>query len=75
MLRFFNCIWSSLPLWEYGIWKIEKAVEEIILCRLSEIDLGILDWTIGALGEDDKLEEFFDTISNFFNSKLVKITG
>jgi hypothetical protein len=50
---------------------IGQAAEEIISKRSSEIDLGILDWTIGALGEDDTLEKFFDAIPGFFNSPIV----
>jgi hypothetical protein len=36
--------------------------------RSSEIDLRILGWTIGALGEDDALEM---PVPGFFYSKLV----
>lgn len=50
---------------------IGQAAEEIISNRSSEIDLGILDWTIGAMGEDDTLEKFFDAIPGFFNSPMV----
>jgi hypothetical protein len=48
-----------------------KAAEEITRNRSSEIDLGILDWTISALGEDDTLEKFFEVIPGFFNSQMV----
>ena len=48
-----------------------KAAEEITRNRSSEIDLGILDWTISALGEDDALEKFFEVIPGFFNSQMV----
>ena len=53
------------------IMNIGQAAEEIISNRSSEIDLGILDWTIGAMGEDDALEKFFDAIPGFFNSPMV----
>jgi len=49
-----------------------KGAEEIARNRSSEIDLGILDWTISALGEDDTLERFFEVIPGFFNSQMVK---
>jgi len=54
-------------------WDIERVAEKITSSRSSEVDLGILRWTLGALGEDDKLEEFFDSIPGFFNSELVKV--
>jgi hypothetical protein len=49
-----------------------KAVEETTLKQSSEIDLGILDWTIGALGDDETLERLFEAIPSFFSSQLVK---
>ena len=70
--RLFIDIWLAFPRWPYGIGNIGKAAEEITSKRSSEIDLGILDWTIGALGEDDKLERFFEAIPGFFNSQMVK---
>ena len=48
-----------------------KAAEEITRNRPSEIDLGILDWTISAVGEDDTLGKFFELIPGFFNSQMV----
>jgi len=48
------------------------AAEEITSKRSSMIDLSILHWTIGALGEDDTLELFFGAIPGFFNSQMVK---
>jgi hypothetical protein len=51
---------------------VEKAAEETVEERLSEIDLHIFDWTIGVLGDDDSLEAFFEAIPGFFSSKLVK---
>ena len=49
-----------------------KAAETITSERSSEIDLDILRWTIGALGEDDGLEFFFGAIPGFFKSQMVK---
>ncbi len=51
---------------------VEKAAEERALERSSEIDAHILDWTLSALGDDDSLEDFFEAVPGFFNSKLVK---
>jgi hypothetical protein len=50
---------------------VEKAAEETVSERSSEIDIQILDWTISALGDDDSLKRFFEAIPGFFNSKLV----
>ena len=49
-----------------------KAAEETVSERSSEIDLGILEWAIDALGEDDIVEKFFEAIPRFFNSDLVQ---
>ncbi|KAH9986332.1 hypothetical protein BJV74DRAFT_538642 [Russula compacta] len=49
----------------------EKVAEETVSEQLSKIDARILDWTIGALGEDGRLETFFDLTPGFLNSKLV----
>ena len=48
------------------------AAEEITLEQSSEIDLNILDWAIGALGEDEDLEKFFGATTGFFKSQMVK---
>lgn len=59
----------------YGDWMlggVRKAAEEAALKQSQEIDLGILDWTIDALGEDDRLEKFFDAIPGFTDSQMVK---
>jgi hypothetical protein len=50
---------------------VEKAAEEKLSERSSEIDIRIFDWTIGILGEGD-LEQFFEAVPGFFCSKLVK---
>jgi Family of unknown function (DUF6535) len=52
-----------------GVW---KAMEESASKQSSDFDLCILDWTLGALGEDDMLEKFFEAIPGFSDSKLVK---
>jgi len=49
-----------------------KAVEETTSKQSSDIDLGILDWTIGALGDDETLGRLFEAIPSFFSSQLVK---
>jgi hypothetical protein len=51
---------------------VEKGADEIVLERSWEFDLRILRWSIGALANDDALENFFEAIPGFFNSKLVK---
>ena len=59
----------------YGDWMlggVRKAAEEAASKQSQEIDLGILDWTIDALGEDDRLEKFFEAIPGFANSQMVK---
>jgi hypothetical protein len=51
---------------------VERAIDEIVLKQSSEIDIRILDWTISALGDEDTLENFFEAIPGFFNSRLVE---
>ena len=51
---------------------VEKAAEEMMLERSSEIDIRIFDWTINALGDDKTLEEFFEAIPGFFDSEPMK---
>jgi hypothetical protein len=51
---------------------MEKTAEETASDQSPEIDVRILGWTISALGNDDSLEKFFETIPGLFNSKLVK---
>ena len=53
------------------LWGMEKRAEEAASEQSSDVDIGILDWTIGALGDDDSLEKFFEAIPGFFNSTLV----
>ncbi|KAI0292524.1 hypothetical protein BC826DRAFT_433338 [Russula brevipes] len=50
----------------------EGAAEETALGRASEIDVRIMEWTVDALGEDDTLERFFETIPGFYRSAVVK---
>ena len=51
---------------------VEKKAEEMAEEQSLEIDVRILGWTISALGDDDSLEKFFETIPGLFKSKLVK---
>ena len=53
-----------------GVW---KAAEDAALEQSQEIDLSILDWTIGALGEDDTLERLYEAIPGFLNSRMVDL--
>ena len=70
-------IWYAFPRWTHRLWKIGEVAGNITsdTDNSSEIDLGILDWTIGAFGEDhdDKLARLFEAIPGFFNSKLVSV--
>ena len=52
---------------------VEKAAEETVSERLSNIDVRILDWTISALGDDDLLKSFLEAIPGFFESNLVNL--
>ena len=45
-----------------------KEAEEAVSDQSSEIDTGILEWTVGTLDEDDALEKFFEAIPGFLNS-------
>ena len=49
-----------------------KVVQKEISDRSSKIDLHILGWTLHALGGDDSLERFFQSIPGFFGSELVQ---
>ena len=51
---------------------MEKITEEMAEEQSSEIDIGILRWTIDALGDDHSLEKFIEAVPGFFDSKLVK---
>jgi Family of unknown function (DUF6535) len=51
---------------------MEKTVEETASEPSSDVDIGILGWTVSALGDDDSLEKFTEAIPGFFNSMLVK---
>jgi len=45
-----------------------KEAEEAVSDQSSEIDTGILEWTIGTLDEDTALEKFFEAIPDFLIS-------
>jgi Family of unknown function (DUF6535) len=51
---------------------MEKTAEETASGPSPEIDVHILAWTISALGNDDSLEKFFESIPGLFNSDLEK---
>ena len=66
--------WMRFSRKPYGYWMLRgvgKAAEETVRKRSSEIDLGILDWLMVALDEDETLEKFFEAIPGFFNSQMV----
>ena len=69
--------WERLQRWlrrrrRWGFGGVEKEAEEKVSEGSWELDLRILGWSVGALGDDDALEKFFEAIPGFFNSKLVK---
>ena len=83
-LAFITRTYCSVQAWEhfrglrkhYRVWMlggVRKAAEEAALEQSQGFYLGILDWTIDALGDDDTLEKFFEAIPGFFNSELVGI--
>jgi hypothetical protein len=45
---------------------VEKAAENPVSERLSDIDANILRWTIDDLGDDDGIETFFDLVPSIF---------
>jgi len=49
-----------------------KAAEKITSILSLKTDQSILSWSLGALGEDDTLENFFAAIPGFFHSHVVK---
>ena len=49
-----------------------KVAERAASKRSSEIDLDILEWTMGVLREDDMLERFLEALPGFFDSQMVK---
>jgi hypothetical protein len=51
---------------------VSKAAEKAALEKSLEIDVGILNWTAGILGEDETQERFFEAIPGFLNSQNVK---
>jgi len=51
---------------------LEDAIEDPNIFPLSKIDLGILDWSVGALGEAEELENVIEAIPGFLNSQKVK---
>ena len=50
---------------------VEKKAEEMVEKQSLKIDVGVLGWTISALGDDHSLEKFIEAIPGFFNSKSV----
>jgi hypothetical protein len=51
---------------------LEDAIEDPDIFPLLKIDLGILDWSVGALGEAEELEEIIEAIPGFLNSQRVE---
>ena len=86
LARYQTLFWSPLNflLTEFGpvfrgfryllsrLWNKEAAIEKLILQQSSRIDLGILTWTIGALGDDATLEKLLEVIPGFLNAHVAK---
>ena len=51
---------------------VEGAAEEAASELSSEIDVRVLEQTVDALGEDDALEKFYESIPGFYKSDVVK---
>lgn len=51
---------------------VEGAAEETASELSSEIDVRVLEQTVDALGEDDALEKFYESIPGFYKSDIVK---
>ena len=58
--------------WVSRLWDKRRAIDEIILEQSLKIDLGILTWTIGTLGEDDTLEKLLEVIPGFLDAHVAK---
>ena len=58
--------------WVSRLWDERTAIDEIILEQSLKIDLGILTWTIGTLGEDDTLEKLLEVIPGFLDAHVAK---
>jgi hypothetical protein len=64
-------LWLSAA--RHARWMIggmEKAAEETVSKRSTQIDIDIFDWTMRVLREDDSLEKFFEAVPGFFSPKL-----
>ena len=72
LLRLFLPIYRNFLHWVSRLWNKGKATDKIILEQLSSIDLGILTWMVGALGEDDTLGKLLEKIPGFLNANMAK---
>jgi len=57
---------------EWALGGVEKAAEDTASERSSKVDGYVLDWTTGALNEDDALQRFFEALPGFCLSKEVR---
>jgi len=62
----------SLYSWTQKSFYLKDAIEDPDIFPLSKIDLGILNWSVGALGEAEELENVIEAIPGFLNSQKVK---
>ncbi|KAH9963421.1 hypothetical protein BGW80DRAFT_1210357, partial [Lactifluus volemus] len=72
ILVFFTWI-RPFKMWTYGertSWGITRTAQETALKMSAKTDRHILKWTIDALDEDRKLEQFFEGIPAFCTSQV-----
>jgi len=60
------------PLYGWLVGGVEGTAAKAASGKLPDIDGRIVEWTIDALGEDDALENFFESIPGFYKSGVVE---
>jgi Family of unknown function (DUF6535) len=69
----YNRFYDSMILYRgWMLGGVEKKAEEMAEEQSPKIDVGILNWTISALDDDDSLEKLIEAIPGFFNSQSVE---
>ena len=72
LLAEFGPVFRGFRHWLSRLWNKGAAIETLVLEQSSRIDLGILTWTIGALGDDAMLEKLLEVIPGFLNAHVAK---
>jgi hypothetical protein len=72
LLTLFGPVFRNFRRWVSRLRNTRTAIENTILEQSSRIDLRILTRTIGAVGEDDKLEELLEVIPGFLSAHVAK---